>query len=58
MTCNFCVSFSGIYTTSVPCMQYFKITVVAAVATRKQTFFVFKVGDLVFSAKRIKFTLV
>ena len=35
-----------------------KITVAAAVATRKQTFFVFKVGDLVFGAKRIKFTLV
>ena len=35
-----------------------KITVVAAVAKRKETFFVFKDGDTVFSAKRIKFTLV
>ena len=38
--------------------QYLKITVVAAVAKRKETFFVFKDGDTVFSAKRIKFTLV
>ena len=38
--------------------QYLKITVVAAVAKRKETFFVFKDGNTVFCTKRIKFTLV